>query len=125
MMDPISWSDLTAQKMTNNSYQLPFLNVRFRDKIAGARVYMHETPQPKKILKTEETALTKDAVFDAAFKCAMNEAGLSGDAVLGNGFIGAGYVGLRDTNNVPNKTLPLGPKEMDNLSGCYAIRMQT
>ncbi len=86
---------------------------------------MHDAPQPKKILKTEDTPFTKDAVFDAAFKCAMNEAGLPGDEFLGNGFIGAGYVALRDTSNVPNKTLSLGPKEMDNLSGCYWIRMQT
>lgn len=35
MMEPISHSDLSAQKMTNNSYQLPFLKIKMADKIAG------------------------------------------------------------------------------------------
>lgn len=34
MMEPISWSDLSAQKMTNNSYQPPWLNMKIKDKIA-------------------------------------------------------------------------------------------
>lgn len=77
MMEPISWSDLSSQKMTNNSYQLPFLNIKFKDKIAGARVYMTEAPQQTKRLETDDTQEKKDAIFDAAFKCAMNEAGVA------------------------------------------------
>lgn len=35
-LDPISWSDLSGQKMTQNYWQLPFLNIKFRSKVAGA-----------------------------------------------------------------------------------------
>ena len=109
MMDPISWSDLSAQKMTNNSYQLPFLNIKFKDKIAGARVFMTEAPQQTKRLEKDDTKEKKDAIFDAAFKCAMNEAGVQGDSILANGFIGAGYVPRRDqsTMNVIKTTIPV------------------
>lgn len=74
MMMPISWSDLSQQKMTNNTYQLPFLNIKFKEKIAGARVFMHETPQPKKIVEKEVTQTVLDAKFEADMRCAMNEA---------------------------------------------------
>ncbi len=43
---------------------------------------------------------------------------------LTNGLIGAGFDGLGNTNQVAQKTLPLGPQEMDSLAGCYQIRMQ-
>lgn len=73
MMEPISYSDLSAQKMTNNSYQLPWLNIKIADKIAGLRTYVSTEPQITKTLKSEDTQSKKDAIFDAAFKCAMNE----------------------------------------------------
>jgi hypothetical protein len=76
-MDPISWSDLSAQKMTNNSYQLPFLNVKIAGKIAGAQLGMTELPQQTKRLQIDDTKEKKDAIFEAALRCAMNEAGLS------------------------------------------------
>lgn len=53
---------------------------------------MAESPQQIKNFETEDTQISKDAVFDAAFRCAMNEAGLPGDPILANGFIGAGFV---------------------------------
>jgi hypothetical protein len=124
MMEPISYSDLSAQKMTNNSYQLPWLNVKIADKIAGLRTYVTTEPQITKTLKSEDTKSSKDAIFDAAFRCAMNESWLPGDLTLANGLIGAGFNGLKNTNQVEQKTLPLGPKEMDSLAGCYQIRMQ-
>ena len=74
MMDPISWSDLSAQKMTNNSYQLPFLNVKLKDKIAGGRLFMSNSPQPTRNLQKEATQEVKDAQFEADYKCAMNTA---------------------------------------------------
>jgi hypothetical protein len=125
MMEPISWSDLSAQKMTNNSYQPPWLNMKIKDKIAWARVYMTDSIQPTRKLESEESKEKTDAVFDAAFKCAMNEAWLPGDPLLANGFIGAGFVPKKwqTTNNVLLTSTPLGPKEMDNLSGCYGIRI--
>ncbi len=123
MMEPISHSDLSAQKMTNNSYQLPFLKIKIADKIAWARIYTQESPQLVKKFKTEDTLESKDAVFDAAFRCAMAEAGLPGDPILANWFIGAGYTGLRNTTNVPNRKTTLGPTETQNLRGCYQIRV--
>ena len=125
MMDPISWSDLTQQKMTNNSYQLPWINIKFKNKIAWARVYMTESPQLKKNLKTEDTPQTKDAVFDAAYRCAMNEAWLAWDDILSSGFIGAGFVyhNWQTTTNIVRTAIPLWPKEMDSLAGCYATRI--
>jgi hypothetical protein len=53
----------------------------------------------------------------------MNEAGLSWDPILANWFGWAGFVWLSDTLHVPTKTLPVTPQEMDNLAGCYGIRM--
>ncbi len=123
MMDPISWSDLGAQKMTNNSYQLPFLGIKFKDKIAWARVYTSESPQITKKLKTEDTQTTQDDLFDRAFRCAMNEADLPGDPILANGFIGAWYTGLRDTTTVPNRAISLGPTETESTRGCYQTRL--
>lgn len=123
MMDPISWSDLSAQKMTNNSYQLPFLKIKFKDKIAWARVYISESPQITKKFKTEDSVASKDALFDRAFRCAMNEAWLPGDPILANGWIGAGYTDPRDTTTVANKTISLGPTETQSLQWCYQIRL--
>ncbi len=126
MMEPISRGDLSGQKMTNNLFQLPFLNVKIANKIAGGRISLDDSPQLSKRLKGEETKETKDAVFDAAFRCAMNEAGLSGDSLLSNGFIGAGYVLRRGqtTKDVQSSILPVWPQEMDNLAGCYNIRIR-
>lgn len=106
-MEPISYSDLSAQKMTNNSYQLPFLNIKLKGQVAGGRTNIIESPQLKKNLKTEDTPAAKDAVFDAAFRCAMAEAGLPGDPILANGFIGAGLLGPHTTPQVTDRTTPL------------------
>lgn len=53
---------------------------------------MADSIQPTRKLESEESQEKTNAVFDAAFKCAMNEAGLPGDPILANGFIGAGFV---------------------------------
>ncbi len=96
-----------------------------KDKIAWARVYMTDSVQPTRRLQNEESKEKTDASFDAAFRCAMNEAGLPGDSILANGFIGAGFLQKsgQSTENVILTSTPLGPKEMDNLSGCYTIRL--
>ncbi len=91
MMEPISRSDLSAQKMTNNSFQLPFLNIRIADKIAGARVFIHNKPQKVKRLKTEDTEEKKEAIFDSAYDCALIDAGLEPNKEKNPGAQGAGY----------------------------------
>lgn len=126
MMMPISWSDLSQQKMTNNTYQLPFLNIKFKEKIAGARVFMHETPQPKKIVEKEATQTVLDAKFEADMRCAMNEAWLAWDLDLANGSIGAGFNQNRGqtSDNALLAKKPLWPIEMESLKGCYDIRLK-
>lgn len=74
MMDPISWSDLSYQKMTMNSYESSKNQGNFASTVAGATVYMTENSQQTRRLEKEDTQEKKDAVFDAAFRCAMNEA---------------------------------------------------
>jgi hypothetical protein len=124
MMDPISWSDLASQKMTNNSYQLPFLNIKFKNKIGWWGVFISESIQPKRNLEREATEEIKNAKFDADFKCAMHEAWLPGDPKSVNGFIGGGYMpGWKNTDTINNKNTPLGGVGMENLAGCYQIRL--
>ena len=91
MMDPISWSDLSLQKMNNNSYQLPFVNMKIKDKIGGARVFIANKPQPTRRLERNNTEKNKEDQLENDYKCAMNAAGVSGDPLLANGFVGAGY----------------------------------
>lgn len=70
-MSKISWSDLSAQKMSSNSFQLPFLNIKFKDKVAGGSLFMHTLPQNKKQLESEETDNKKKAEFEKLLRCAM------------------------------------------------------
>lgn len=70
-LENISWGDLSAQKMTKNSFELPFLNVKIKDKIAGGRIYMHTLPQITKKFESEETPEKKDAEFDRMYRCAL------------------------------------------------------
>jgi hypothetical protein len=55
----------------------------------------------------------------------MAEAGLPGDLSLANGFGWAGYSYLTNqtTANIGNRVVPVTASEMDNLAGCYALRM--
>ncbi len=122
MMQPISYSDLWYQEMTKNSYEDPKKNSNF-GKSTPPILRTQESPQITKKFQTEDTPQSKDAIFDAAFRCAMAEAGLPSDPILANWFIWAGFVGPRDTTQVANKTSTLWPSETQNLSGCYQIRI--
>jgi hypothetical protein len=86
MMDPISRSDLGLQQMTHATYELPFLNIKFKNLIPKNLIKIEQSPQLAKTLKKEDTKAKKDDVFDEAFRCAMAEAGLPGDLSLANGF---------------------------------------
>ena len=113
----ISWSDLSSQKMNNNSFQLPFLNVNLSGKVAGGRVFIHNSPQSMKTLKTEDTPIKKEARFDQAYKCAMIDAGLSLDELKNAGVVGAGYIlkSGHDATNISNAVSPVGPIDLENL----------
>ena len=125
MMEPIARSDLAQQKMTNNSFQLPFLNIKIASKIAGLRTFVSDTPQPYRNLKEENTPNKKDEAFDSAYKCAMNSVGLTGDPLFDNWFWGAGYV-MRQwahISDTPNISLPLTPDDIAIARWCYTTRI--
>lgn len=75
--------------MTNNSFQLPFLNIKFKNKIAGGAVFMHNTPQITKKLAEEQTSAKKASEFDALYRCAMISAGLGTEEKKNSGPTGA------------------------------------
>lgn len=56
--------------MTNNTFQLPFVNLKFRDKVAGGSVFSHSTPQTTKKLEAENTPEKKAMDFDEIIRCA-------------------------------------------------------
>jgi hypothetical protein len=71
MMEPISYSDLGCNFMTQNSYEQS--NKSKKITISGGQLFVLTEPNLTKTLKSEDTKAKKDAIFDAAFKCAMNE----------------------------------------------------
>lgn len=115
--DEISWSDLSAQKMNNNSFQLPFLNVKLSSQVAWGRVFFHDSPQSMKNLKSEDTDIKKEARFDQAYNCAMIDAGLSLDELKNAGITGAGYIlkDGHDISNISNAISPLDPVDQEKL----------
>lgn len=125
MMDPVSRSDLALQEMTMTTYQLPFLNIKFKNLIKKPLVDLEYKPQLTKTLKKEDTKAKKDDTYDDALRCAMAEAGLPGDLSLANWFGWAGYAYLthQTTADIGTRVVPVTPSEMDSLAGCYALRM--
>ena len=125
MMDPISRSDLALQQMTHATYELPFFNIKFKNLIKKPLIDLEFKPQIAKTLKKEDTKAKKSDAYDEALRCAMAQAGLPGDLMLDNWFGWAGYAYLTNqtTNDVGTRVLPVTPGEMDNLAGCYALRM--
>lgn len=123
MMEPISWGSLGQTKMTSNTFEPLYMNGKI--KIVGGGVYLVNSPQVSKQLEKEATQSVLDAKFDLDFKCAMNEAWLQWDAASVNGFIWKWYVrntaATLGTVNYTEQTL--WPVEVDNLAGCYDIRM--
>ena len=82
MMEPISRSDLALQEMTRTSYQLPFLNIKFKNLIKKPLIDLEYRPQLTKTFKKEDTKAKKDDIYDDALRCAMAEAGLPGNLSL-------------------------------------------
>lgn len=111
--EKISWSDLSAQKMTNNSFQLPFLNIKFKDKVAGAGVFIHNTPQVTKRLSDENTPEKIQAEFDAMNRCAMMSAGLNTDENKNSSILGVGFLpnSAVHSENIINTIAPLNPQD--------------
>lgn len=72
--------------MNNNSWQLPFLNIKLRSQVSGGAVYMHNTPQVTHIHKDEPENIEEQ--FNQAYRCAMIEAGLMTDEHTNSGIQG-------------------------------------
>lgn len=62
--------------MTKNSYEASDKSKSLPNMIAGGKIFLTDSPQQTKRLEKDDTQEKKDAIFDAAFKCAMNEAGV-------------------------------------------------
>lgn len=115
--EDISWSDLSAQKMTNNSFQLPFLNTKFANKVAGGGVFIHNSPQ---ITKTDTTTEEKkEATFDEMYRCALINADLDTDESKNSSIIGASFTRRESNNseNIDNGRIPIDPQNTSKISG--------
>lgn len=115
--EEISWSDLSGQKMTNNSFQLPFLNVKFKDKVAGGGVFIHNSPQ---ITKTDPvTPEKKSATFDEMYRCAMIESWLFIDENKNTGLVGAALTPRMSatTENTRNSPIFTDPQDSAQING--------
>jgi hypothetical protein len=124
--EPISLSDLSQQKMTNNSFQLPFIHIKFRDKVSGGRTYLSSSPEPKDRYKKEETEEDKKAQYEILRRCAYEKAGLSTDTKEANSILGAGFALRRSTTTetAENTVRSLGPTTVDSLgSQCYSVAL--
>lgn len=117
-VNPISYTNLSAQKMTNNSFQLPFLNLKFKNMVAWGVVNIHNSPQISKISPT--TAETLEMDFDKMQRCAWLESWLSTEFGKDNWVIGWGYSlnSAHHTENFANSTKPLNPIETAQIMDC-------
>lgn len=129
-LEEISWSDLSGQKMTQNSFQLPFLNLKFKSKVAGGGFFMHDSPQQTKRLASETTEQTLQEEFDMAYRCAAASAQLRSNDTQNAGHNGSGYRWNRGhtTENFFNAMIPVSPLEetqVTNLGDCDEIFYQS
>ncbi len=128
-LEPISWTDLGLQKMTNNQFQIPFtgLSLKLKAKVKWGGIFIGSKPTPKNDYKKEETKDVKDAKFEQTFRCALYTAGFSSsNPNMVNSVIGAGYVDRigKDTTNNQNTATPLvatNPEELNAYKNCVPI----
>lgn len=104
--------------MTNNSYQLPFLNLKFNRQVSGGAAFLHNTPQVTSVHK--ETPANIEDQFENAYRCAMMEAGLNTDENKNSGILGASYnLNIaHTTHNFDNSTKPIDPLENNQNLNC-------
>lgn len=116
--EKISWSDLSAQKMTNNSFQLPFLNIKFKKKVAGGGVFVHNTPQITKKLEEENTPAKQEAEFEKLYRCALLSAGLGSEEFKNSGVTGGGFLPRNGatTENLEKATISLNAQDEAQLN---------
>lgn len=116
--------------MTQNSYQIPFSGViQFAKKIAGGRVFIHDTPQIGRHFQSEQTETREETYFDNAYRCALIDAGLPLEELKSAGVIGAGFI-LREheLRNVDRAGTPLNSTNIASLRNenyCHEIHAQS
>jgi hypothetical protein len=92
ILEPISESALRDEKMTNNTFSLPFFNLKLPSTIAGLRVYLANSPQVTRRDKRDETPEKKKEDLEQVRRCAQASVGLPTDLKKANSLIGAGYM---------------------------------
>lgn len=128
-LEPISWTDLGLQKMTNNQFQIPFtgLSLKLKAKVKWGGMFIGQKPTPKNDYKKEETKDVKDARFEQTFRCALYTAGFtSSNPNMANSVLGAGYIDRiwQNTENKQNTAIPLwatNPEELLSYRNCVSI----
>lgn len=129
IMEPISYSDLSAQKMTNNVWQVPYFDKIFGQEIPPTITFMQAPPQTKDRYASEQK-WEKEKKFEAARKCAYFLAWLPTDPNQANSIAGAGFSdisGRTSSNIVDTSTKALGPISVTDrwkLEWCFDIAMK-
>lgn len=104
--------------MTNNSFQLPFLNIKFSKKVAGGRTFIYNSPQITKTLQEEQTPQKATQDFDTMYRCAMIQSGLGTDEKKNASMIGTSFLENKasSSENIQNLVLPTDPQDTTNLT---------
>jgi hypothetical protein len=128
IMEPIANSNLSAQKHQKNSFQLPFLNIKFKNQISWAQVYIENSPQLQKKYKEEYTQSTQDQEFDSLQRCAYVSAWLPWDKDRANipAWVWYQFLTTTDSTNTTwtKKTLwTINPDDSSIASNCMEIAL--
>ena len=75
LLEPISWTNLSSQKMARNSFQLNWSNMKFSNLIPKQLVYISKMPQFKDKYKEDVTPATEEEKLKLMERCANANAG--------------------------------------------------
>lgn len=126
IVEPIANSNLSAQKHQKNSFQLPFLNIKFKNQISGGNVYIENLPQIQKKYEKEYTQSMQDEEFNYLQRCAYISAWLPGDIDRANipSWVWYQFLTTQTTENTiwAKKTLwVLNPDDTSIAKDCMSI----
>jgi hypothetical protein len=131
-LEPISWTELGLQKMTNNMLQVPYtgLSLKLKMKVKWWGVYMGEKPTPKDRYKKEDTKEARDLKFEQARRCGLYDAGFeSANPNIVNSIMGAGFVTRMGENtenkgNTATRIAATSPEDVIWLANCMRIAIE-
>lgn len=103
LLEPISWTNLSSQKMARNSFQLNWSNMKFSNLIPKQLVYISKMPQFKDKYKEDVTPETEKEKLKLMERCANATAGYK-DPIWG------GYTSRinQTTTNIDESAMWLG-----------------